>query len=241
MAAPTRRALIRALKRTGRIARAVIGWAALLLGAYFFAGWVGSSIPSNRDFRQAADGVEIMIGTNGVHTMVVVPIQSPDMDWSRIFPASELADPSRPYTHLGISWGQKEVFIDTPTWADLSPWLVLRVVALGGDGLMHVEHWVNPQPGANYRPLRISHDQYRALVRALLRDLPPRSPERQRYPGYGTNDVFYDARGTYTAYLTCNEWTGATLRQAGLPTGAWTPFESSVMKWVPQPEGGGTR
>ena len=101
--------------------------------------------------------------------------------------------------------------------------------------MMHVEHWVNPQPSEHYRPLRISRAQYRRLVRALLRDLPP--PEQRRsYPGYGAQDVFYGARGTYTLYLTCNEWVGESLRRAGILTGAWTPFESSVMKWVPPPE-----
>ena len=106
--------------------------------------------------------------------------------------------------------------------------------SMGGEGLMHVEHWVNPGPSEHFRPLRISREQYRRLVRALLRDLPPRE-NRQAYPGYGPHDVFYDAYGTYTLYLTCNEWTGESLRRAGMLTGAWTPFESSVMKWVERP------
>lgn len=223
-----------AAKRALRLLRAVLGWAALALGAYFLCGWIGSSIPVNRGFRETPGGVEIMIATNDVHAAVVMPIQTPDMDWSRIFPASDLGNPSRPYTHIGVSWGQREVFLDTPTWADLSPLLVLRVASMGGEGLMHVEHWVNPPPSEHFRPLRISRAQYRALVRALVRDLPSRD-ERRSYAGYTPQDVFYDARGTYTLYLTCNEWTGESLRRAGLRTGAWTPFDSSVMKWVARP------
>ena len=179
--------------------------------------------------------MEILIATNGVHNSVVMPARTEGLDWHRVFPPSDLGNPYRPYTHVGISWGQREVFLDTPTWADLSPLLVLRVAVMGGEGLMHVEHWVNPQPSEHYRPLRISREQHRRLVRALLRDLPP--PEQRRsYPGYGAQDVFYDARGTYTLYLTCNEWVGESLRRAGILTGAWTPFESSVMKWVPPPQ-----
>ena len=224
-------AAIRAL----RLLRAALGWASLALGAYFLLGWIGSSFPVNRDFRETDDGVEILIATNGVHNSVVMPVRAEGLDWHRVFPPGDLGNPYRPYTHVGISWGQREVFLDTPTWADLSPMLVLRVAVMGGEGLMHVEHWVNPQPSEHYRPLRISRAQYRRLVRALLRDLPP--PEQRRsYPGYGAQDVFYDARGTYTLYLTCNEWVGESLRRAGILTGAWTPFESSVMKWVPPPE-----
>ncbi len=229
-----------AAQRAIRVLRAAAGWAALALGAYFLCGWIGSSVPVNRDFVQADDGIQIMVATNGVHTSVVMPVRADGLNWHRVFPPSDTGDPARPYTHVGISWGQREVFLDTPTWADLSPLLVLRVASMGGEGLMHVERWTNPRPSANFRPLRISRTQYRELVRALLRDLPPRG-QRRSYPGYTARDVFYDARGTYTLYLTCNEWTGESLRRAGIQTGAWTPFDGSVMKWVPPPLQGGTR
>jgi uncharacterized protein (TIGR02117 family) len=223
-----------AAQRALRFLRGASGWAALAIGAYFLCGWIGSSFPAHRQFAGAEDGIDIMIATNGVHTSVVVPVRADGLDWHRVFPVTDLAEPARPYTHIGISWGQREVFLDTPTWADLSPLLVLRVAGFGGEGLMHVEHWVNPQPSEDYRPLRISRAQNRALVRALLRDLPPRG-QRRHYAGYGAQDVFYDARGTYTLYRTCNEWTGESLRRAGIRTGAWTPFAGSVMKWVERP------
>ncbi len=228
MAAPTQRAL--------RAVRAIIGWLGLVVGLYFAAGWVGSSLPAHRDFAEsnAPDAVTVIIATNGVHTSIAMPLRSPDMDWSRLFPPSDTAEPFRPYTHVAISWGEKAVFLDTPTWADLSPLTVLRIIGVGGDALYHVEHWVRPAPSPDFRPLRISRTQYRALVRAILRDLPPVGVGGRRvYPGYESHDVFYDARGTYTAYTTCNEWTGATLRAAGIRTGAWTPFPGGVMKWVP--------
>ncbi|AKM11781.1 hypothetical protein AB433_11720 [Croceicoccus naphthovorans] len=218
---------------------------ALAVGLYFFAGWVGSSIPSNRNFVEDPNGVEIIVATNGIHTSIAVPLTSPDMDWTRVFPPSDTADPSRPYTHVAISWGERAVFLETETWADLSPMTVMRVIGVGGDALYHVEQWVRPAPSPDFRPLRISRAQYRRLIRALLRDLPERTAARAVYPGYATHDVFYDARGTYTTYNTCNEWTGETLRLAGIRTGAWTPFAGSVMKWVPPIEpaerGVGTR
>lgn len=231
MAAQARPPLSRALT----FARALAGWLALAIGGYFLAAWIGSSIPVNRDFREAtgADSVAIIVGTNGVHTTIAVPVRGPDMDWSHLFPASDLADPTRPYTHIAISWGERAVFLETPIWADLSPLTVLRVITVGGEGLYHVEHWVRPAPSADFRTLRISRAQYRRLVRGLLRDLPARSAERRVWPGYADHDVFYAARGRYTPYTTCNEWTGETLRRAGIATGAWTPLPGGVMKWVP--------
>lgn len=219
--------------RPVKVLRAVFGWLALIVGLYFLAGWVGSSIPANRDFAQSDAGVEIIVGTNGVHTTIAMPLRNADMDWTRIFPPSDTANPWRPYTHVAIGWGERAVFLNTPTWGDLSPLTVLRVASMGGDALYHVEHWVRPAPSPDFRTIRISRAQYRKLVRALLRDLPERTATRAVYAGYTDQDVFYDARGTYTTYKTCNEWTGQTLRMAGVRTGAWTPFAGSVMKWVP--------
>lgn len=219
--------------RPARIARRLFAWAALLVGIFFLAGWLGSLIPRNADWREAERGVEIMVETNGVHTAIVMPLVTPLKDWREDFPASELAAPHLPYTHLSVSWGERDVFLNTPTWADLSPLTVLRIIGIGGDGLLHVAHYVRPAPGESIRPLRISEAQYARLVSEIEASLPDRR-SRRRYPGYDHYDVFYDAPGRYTALHTCNQWTSNTLAAAGIRTGWWTPFAGGVMKWVPK-------
>ncbi len=49
-----------------------------------------------------------------------------------------------PYTHVAVSWGEREVFLNTPTWWDLTPMTVLRIVGVGGEGLIHAAHYVRP-------------------------------------------------------------------------------------------------
>lgn len=231
MAAPPLRRLIRGL-----------GWAAIglavLLIAFALAGWIGSSIPRNADWTEPAPndlgGVEIMVETNGVHTALVLPLVTPERDWRPVFPDSDIAAPSPDYTHVAVSWGERQVFLETPTWWDLRPTTVLRIAGIGGDGLIHVAHYIRPAPAEDIRPLRITHAQYRRLVAEIDRAL-PRGP-RVIHPGYGVQDVFYDAPGHYTVRETCNQWTSNTLAKAGVRTGWWTPFAGGVMKWVPPPE-----
>src|SRR5690606_41193681 len=112
-------------------------------------------------------------------------------------PAADVASPGRGFTPVAVSWGEKEVFLSSPTWADLSPVTVLRIVGVGGEGLLHVEHYVRPAPSADFRPIRLSREQYRRLVAAIGRSLP--RGQRVRYPCYGSHDVFYDAPANYTA------------------------------------------
>ena len=227
------------LARTARLARALIAWLALAIGLFFLAGWIGSSIPRNRDWHQppAHDpaSVTIYVETNGVHTALVLPKYTVQKDWGETFPVSDLGNPAAPYTHVSISWGERTVFLETPTWADLSPLTVLHIAGLGGEGLLHVAHYVRPAPADDIRPLRLSPAQYAKLIRRIEVMLPPDSvgEPRRHYPGYGAYDAFYDARGRYTAVNTCNQWTSDTLAAAGVRTGAWTPFAGGVMKWVP--------
>ena len=222
-----------------KLARHIAGWtlAALvaLLALFALAGWIGSSIPRNGDWREPERGIEIMVGSNGVHTELVLPLVTPEKDWRGDFPAADLPVPGRGFTHVAVSWGEREVFLNTPTWWDLSPMTVLRIAGVGGEGLLHVAHYVRPARSDDFRSLTLRREEYRRLVAAIERSLP--RGERVRYDGYGPQDVFYEAPGKYTVTRTCNQWTSDMLARAGVRTGWWTPFAGGVMKWVPNPEG----
>ena len=105
-----------AARRLSKALAAILAGVLLALALFALAGWIGSSIPRNDGWREPADGVEIMIETNGVHTALVLPLVTPEKDWRTRFPATDLALPDRDYTHVSISWGEREVFLNTPTW-----------------------------------------------------------------------------------------------------------------------------
>ncbi len=214
-----------------------LAWAAValvaLVATVLISAWVGSSLSRNPDWIEPAEGVEIMVGTNGVHTELVLPLVTPEKDWRATFPVRDIAWPDAPYTHVAVSWGEREVFLNTPTWSDLK--LSTAVGALiGGESLIHVAHYIRPAPGPDNRPLRLTRAQYTRLVARVEAALPPPA-QRSRYRGYADYDVFYTARGQYDWRNTCNQWTSDTLAAAGVKTGRWTPFAGGVMKWVPEP------
>ena len=221
-----------AIRRLTRALGAILAGIVLAFLLFALAGWIGSSIPRNGDWREPEQGIEILVGTNGVHTELVLPLVTPEKDWRADFPAADLPVPRYDSTHVAVSWGEREVFLNTPTWWDLSPGTVLHIVGVGGEGLLHVAHYVRPAPSDDNRPVTLTPAEYRRLVDAIERSLP--RGERVRYDGYGPHDVFYDAPGEYTASNTCNQWTSNMLAAAGVRTGWWTPFAGGVMKWVPE-------
>ncbi|KPP96527.1 DUF2459 domain-containing protein [Erythrobacter sp. HL-111] len=196
---------------------------------YAAAAWIGSSIPRNGDWEQPDTGVTIMVADNGVHTEIVMPIRAEGHDWRAHFQPGDIAAAARRYTHVAVSWGERNFFLETPTWADLELDNALGALA-GGEALLHVAWYVRPAPSEDFRELRVSAQQYRALAGAIAADL---TSDPQVFPGYERHDVFYSARGLYHLGYTCNQWTSDRLAGAGIETGWWTPFAGGVMKWVP--------
>lgn len=217
----------------------MLGVPLALAAGFALAAWVGSTIPANAQGPAPRDGITILVETNDVHTGIVVPVLSEVHDWRRTFPSASQPRPDgRLPTHLAIGWGEREVFLNVPTWSDLEISTALRIAVMGGEPLMRVAHYVRPRSGPNHRPVTLSRAQYARLVRAIEAALPTPSPGARREVLRGTYsaDAYYEAIGDYTLVTTCNSWVGDVLAEAGVPMGLWTPFAGGVTKWVPIPE-----
>ncbi|HEX8192016.1 MAG TPA: TIGR02117 family protein [Allosphingosinicella sp.] len=205
----------------------------LILNAAVFLG----AVPFNPGWEEAEAGepgaVTVYIRTNGVHTWIVVPKVHGRIDWRPFAPGAHLADPRYgAASHVGFGYGNREFYLNTPSWADLTFSRAIGAFSGGGRSLLHVEHIHDPRPDSWQRPIVLRADEYARLseflVRRFQRDAAGRTmPVLGR--GYGANDMFYEANGGYSLYLTCNEWTGRALRGAGVRTGLWTPFSESIM------------
>lgn len=210
------------------LVRAALGLALLVLG-YGAAGLIGGALSANAAWRAPAQGVTIWVEDNGIHTGFVLPKVAAGVDWRGFAPARDIADPRYArYPYLAIGWGEHGFFLGTPTWADVRPGTILRAAIGSSRTLLHVEHVPRAAKGNDVRALVLRPEEYRRLVAYILAS---RAPTGRRWPGYDRNDVFYQARGRYDAVRTCNSWTGAALRAAGVRVGRWTPFPGGVMRW----------
>ena len=219
--------------RAVRIALWTLASVAALPFAWFAWAVMLGLLPANPFWRQAEQGVTIFVRTNGVHTWIMMPKLSPIIDWRPYAPPGHLADPRYGRaSHIAIGYGNREFYLNTPTWADLSLRTAFAAFFGGGPTLLHVDH--DHEPGANewQRPIVLRTEEYRRLadfIRVRFR----RDGAGRTIPvlgrGYGPSDMFYEAEGGYSFVLTCNEWTGRALRAAGVRTGLWTPLEQSIM------------
>ena len=212
--------------------RIVAGIVAVPLG-YLLAALLLGTVPANVAWREPAQGVTIYIRSNGVHTWIVMPKLNEEMDW-RLYAAPEhLRDPRWGRAdHVAIGYGNREFYLNTPAWKDLTVRRALGAAFGNGPSLVHVYHERDPAPGEDQRAIVLTREQYRRLARFIESSF-ERDAQGRTMPligrGYGTSDVFYHGRGGYNLFYTCNEWSGAALREAGVRVGLWTPFSQSIM------------
>ena len=146
-----------------------VGVIAALL-AFLLAAWIGSSIPRNGEWQEpgnlADETVTILIGNNGIHTEIVMPVATRTIDWRGVFPLKDIGAPDAGYTHVAVSWGERSFFLETPTWADLNLFTAIGALG-GGEGLLHAAYYVRPAPSHDFRELRITRAEYRALTEQI--------------------------------------------------------------------------
>lgn len=211
----------------------------LIAAAFLLTAWLGAALPRNPGWSEPARGITIMVETNGVHTGIVMPVVSEVKDWRTTFPSAGEPRPQDGQlpTHIAVGWGEKEVFLNTPTWGDLKLATVVRIVLHGGEGLMRVAHYVRPAPSEHHRPVTLRPAEYARLVERVEAALPalPPGAERRNYPSYELGARHYDAAGRYTVTNTCNQWVSDVLAHAGMEIGTWTPLAGGVMQWVDEP------
>jgi uncharacterized protein (TIGR02117 family) len=221
------------VKRPLRIALRAAGALLAIPLFYFLAALILGAVPANRNWHEAKAGVTIFVRTNGVHTWIMVPKVTPEMDWRPFVPGAHLKDPRwGAGNYVALGYGNRTFYLDTPTWGDLTMKNAFLAAFGRGRTLVHADHDHDPLPSADQRPITLSHEQYRRLV-AFARASFQLDAQGRTIPligrGYGGSDMFYEAVGPYNAVYTCNSWTGRALREAGVRTGVWTPLSQSIM------------
>lgn len=197
---------------------------------YLLAALVGGLASVNRHWTEPDDGIPIYLADNGVHVDLVLPARAAGLDWAPLVPKSDFrgADPKARWIAFGA--GERRVYLDTPTWADLTPGTALHALG-GGERVMHVEWVADPRYAA--RELRLRPVEYRRLWAAIRSELAQGRdgrPVKLDHPGYTPADRFYAGRGKTSAIDTCNQWVATQLRLAGVKAPLWSPFPTALTR-----------
>jgi len=191
--------------------------------------------PANAGRIAPMEGVRVYVISNGVHTDLLLPRDAAGVNWREEFPVGDFRAAAPDAAYLGFGWGDREFYMATPSWSDVSVKLVWGALAGAGPAVLKVGNYLEPALGDRVATELLTEREYQRLAgyvrRSLVRGADGR-PLIYRNSGYGDHDVFYAANGRYSALRTCNDWIAAGLREAGVKTPRWSPFALPILWWL---------
>ncbi len=210
-----------------------LGFISGLIGLYILSFLVLGLIPVNRSFAQTQTGIEIMVIDNGVHTDLVLPIKTKTIDWHKYLLLKDYAGADSSFSHVAFGWGNRRFYMETPQWKDMRIDVALSAALGFGRSAMHVYYIPKPLKSDKTQiSIKLSEAQYERLVAYILNSFQQQNGGflliKDR--GYTSIDNFYEANGRFSMFKTCNSWTNAGLKAAGVETVYWAPVPYLMMR-----------
>lgn len=201
-----------------------------LLLAYLAAAYLLVLFPLDASPLDQASSAEAYVLTNGVHTDLVFPLKSATIDWERYFPRKDFVAIPADAAYIAIGWGDREFYLNTPEWKDLTVARALGALSGRHATLLHVTYLSKTDLRQYAYKLVLSEKNYRALADYALASAVISQQQAVPVPDrhYGPQDAFYEARGRYSLFNTCNSWVGTGLQRAHVKVSRWTPFDTLV-------------
>ena len=221
------------MKKTLRLLGKMILALLIFIISYVLLAYAIPYIPVNTKDADPKEDVTVYIRTNGVHTDLVVPIKTEFKDWSETIQFNHIKSKDSSMQFIGFGWGDKGFYLDTPEWSDLK-FSTAFVAAFGlGSSAMHATFYKEINESEKCIKLNISAQEYKKLIAYI--------EEKFQYDKngkpilidattYGQNDSFYEAKGSYSFFYTCNTWANNGLKAMGQKAALWTPSDFGIFQ-----------
>ena len=212
------------------IGKTLLGLTLFLL-LYLGSAFLLSRITINEEPNEP-DELTIYILTNGVHTDIVMPVKTKQMDWSKQIKYSNTEQSDSTYAYVAMGWGDKGFYLETPTWGDLKASTAFKAATGLSSTAIHATYYRSIAEGEDCRKIVISHSQYARLIHyiseSFKKDTFGNFIHIPTDANYGISDAFYEANGSYSMFTTCNSWANSGLKASGQRACLWTAFDTGI-------------
>ena len=154
------------------------------------------------------------------------------MDWRKEAQLSNISSLDTSFQYLAIGWGDKGFYLQTPTWADLKASTAFKAAFGLNTTALHATYYKTMTIGTTCRRIDISSDQYVRLINYVTdsaqKDENGHWINIKTTANYNKRDAFYEAKGRYSLFYTCNVWANNALKESGQKYSYWTPFDTGI-------------
>lgn len=200
---------------------------------YVVAVLILSRISVNSNVTKPDKGIEIYLLSNGVHTDIVLPVKSEIIDWSQKVEYQHTKAKDTTAKYLAFGWGDKGFYLNTPTWADLKFSTAFNAACGLSTAAMHCTFYKRMREDEDCKKIIISKEQYEQLTAFIQNSFQLKNDKAIKIETdavYGNNDIFYEAKGSFNLFYTCNTWTNCALKSAHLKASLWTVYDKGIMR-----------
>lgn len=227
-------------RRLRRLALLAFGVALAIPLLYVGAAEVGMRLAKDGESDALEGTIDVYFFSSGPHVDVWVPSVHPEFSWrDRLpngFPLSRTG-------YLAIGWGDRVFYTEVPTWADLTPGVAVRGALWPTPTAVRVTSYpYGPKMDERCHLVRVDPAAYRRLCEYITGSIELDEQGRAvpiDFEGYGAGlaDRFFEGRGSYHMFHTCNSWTNGALAAAGKQSASWAVFPRGVLHHLPANQG----
>ncbi|MNK48118.1 hypothetical protein D3C87_669440 [compost metagenome] len=161
-----------------------------------------------------------------------MPAISDQINWTKEISYQNTLEADSSYQYVAVGWGDKKFYIETPGFEDLKLGTAIRAISGLSTSAMHTTYYQNISEDNDCKKIMISREQYKRLIDYVLNSfekdkaghlIPIKTPVH-----YDIGDAFYEAKGSYSIFKTCNTWTNAALKACGQKSCLWTIFDTGI-------------
>lgn len=203
----------------------------ILTGLYFFCAYSFSRMCVEKEQTNESE-VTAYILSNGIHTDIVVPIKSVIFNWNEIIKSENTLSKDSTASLIAFGWGDKGFYLETPTWEDLKFKTAFNAAIGLSSSAIHTTYYKNLKESDRCKKIQLNKNQYLRLTEYIKQSFSLNENKNTIHIStnavYGKHDAFYEAKGNYNLFKTCNTWANNALKACGQKACFWTPFESGI-------------
>ena len=219
------------LKKVLNFIKKVVYGIVLFLVVYVTSAFLLSKITVNSDAEKQSKDIAIYIKTNGVHTDLILPIKNEIKDWSKQIAFENTKSKDSTSNFLAFGWGDKGFYLDTPEWSDLKASTAFNAAFGLGNTAIHTTFYKEIRESSTCVKILVSNENYQKLITYIATRFKLNekgNPILITATTYGANDSFYEAKGSYSLFHTCNTWANNALKTSGQKAAFWTVTDSGI-------------
>lgn len=212
------------LKRIFKLLKSLFLFAFSLVAIYFFSALILSLAKTHPAEQDYSKETEIFITSNGIHLDIVLPVEYMETGFLKkleILPGTK---------YVAFGWGDKNFYIHTPEWKDLTFPTAFNALFMKSETAMHVTCY--SQKYKTWKLVRICPKQAEILnnyISDSFQKTENGELKKIEVPGYYSSDFFFEANGFFTLFKTCNVWVNRALKEIGVETSVWSPFDFGIL------------